>query len=131
MENTITGTILIAEDNAVISNLNERILSRSGHTVITARNGKEAWELIASGNVELAILDLEMPVMDGFEVLKRIRNHAEIRNMPVIILTASYQSEDKIQSIDLGADLYITKPVGTNELRLAVTKLLDKRAFAG
>ena len=130
MRNTTIGTILIAEDNAVISHLNQRILGRVGYEVVTARNGKEACDLIDTGDIDLAVLDLEMPIMDGFAVLKHIRNASENRSLPVIILTASYQPQDKVDSIELGANMYITKPVGTNELRLAVEKLMNACAVS-
>ena len=125
------GTILIAEDNSVISHLNQRILERVGYEIVTVRNGQEACEIIDSRHIDLAVLDLEMPVMDGFTALKYIRNASDNRSMPVIILTASYQPQDKVDSIELGANMYITKPVRTNELRLAVEKLLNTRALSG
>lgn len=131
METTTKATVLIVEDNAVISHLNQRILTRSGYGIVTARNGKIAWETLQSTPVDLAVLDLDMPVMGGFEVLERIRNHPELKSLPVIVLTASYQPEDKVKSIELGANLYITKPVGTKELRLAVQKLLNNHATTG
>lgn len=133
MDNPINTTVLIVEDNAVISHLNQRILTRSGYGIITARNGKVAWEMIESKStpIDLAVIDLDMPIMNGFELLERIRKHPEHKSLPVIVLTASYQPEDKVQSIDLGANLYITKPVGTKELRFAVKKLLDSRASVG
>lgn len=105
--------ILIADDENDIRNLVKISLEESGYTVLTAQNGKEAWDILASQDIRLAILDVMMPVMDGFNLLRKIREHSTI---PVIFLTARTDDMDKVLGLGLGADDYIEKPFSVAEL---------------
>ncbi len=105
--------ILIADDEADIRNLIKITLEENGYTVLTAQNGKEAWDIIAKQDVGLAILDIMMPVMDGFNLLRKIRESSTI---PVIFLTARTDDMDKVLALGLGADDYISKPFSIAEL---------------
>lgn len=105
--------ILIADDENDIRNLIKISLEENGYTVLTAQNGKEALDILMSQDVRLAILDVMMPVMDGFNLLRKIREHSTI---PVIFLTARTDDMDKVLGLGLGADDYIEKPFSIAEL---------------
>ncbi|WMC93350.1 response regulator transcription factor [Kineothrix sp. MB12-C1] len=106
-------TILIADDEMDIRNLIKISLEENGYDVLTARNGKEAWDILMSQNIDLAILDVMMPVMDGFNLLRKIR---ECSTIPVIFLTARTEDMDKVLGLGLGADDYLSKPFSVAEL---------------
>ena len=105
--------ILIADDENDIRNLVKISLEENGYTVLTAQNGREAWDILTTREVHLAILDVMMPVMDGFNLLRKIREHSTI---PVIFLTARTDDMDKVLGLGLGADDYLAKPFSINEL---------------
>ncbi|NLG89871.1 MAG: response regulator transcription factor [Clostridiaceae bacterium] len=105
--------ILIADDESDIRNLIKISLEENGYTVLTAQNGKEAWDILTTQDVHLAILDVMMPVMDGFNLLRKIREHSTI---PVIFLTARADDMDKVLGLGLGADDYLAKPFSIAEL---------------
>ena len=113
--------ILIAEDEKDLRQLLYDQLSGEGYIVIEAENGKKALELYGSEKPDLAILDIMMPQMDGLSVLSKIR---ETSDMPVILLTARGDEIDKVSGLRLGADDYLVKPWGMNELlaRIEVQK---------
>lgn len=106
-------TILVAEDERDIRNLLRIHLEENGYAVAEARNGKEALELFSSREIHLAILDVMMPVLDGFNLLRKIR---EISTIPVIFLTARADDMDKVLGLGLGADDYLSKPFSVAEL---------------
>jgi len=106
-------TILIADDESDIRNLIKIALEENGYTVLTAQNGKEAWDILEAQNIHLAILDVMMPVLDGFNLLRKIREHSTI---PVIFLTARTDDMDKVLGLGLGADDYLAKPFSIAEL---------------
>ena len=105
--------ILIADDEEDIRNLIKISLEENGYTVLTAQNGKEAWDILTARDVNLAILDVMMPVMDGFNLLRKIREHS---TLPVIFLTARTDDMDKVLGLGLGADDYLAKPFSIAEL---------------
>ncbi|MFY9324356.1 MAG: response regulator transcription factor [Syntrophomonadaceae bacterium] len=105
--------ILVADDENDIRNLIKMSLEENGYTVLTAQNGKEAWDILMTQNVHLAILDVMMPVMDGFNLIRKIREHSTI---PVIFLTARTDEMDKVLGLGLGADDYLAKPFSVAEL---------------
>lgn len=105
--------ILIADDEADIRNLIKINLEENGYTVLSAQNGKEALDLLLSEDIHLAILDVMMPVMDGFNLLRKIR---EYNTIPVIMLTARTDDMDKVLGLGLGADDYLSKPFSVSEL---------------
>ncbi len=105
--------ILIADDEKDIRDLIKISLEENGYTVLTAQNGKEAWEIFTAQEVHLAILDVMMPVMDGFNLLRKMREQSTI---PVIFLTARADEMDKVLGLGLGADDYLVKPFSIAEL---------------
>ncbi len=115
--------ILVADDEKDIRNLVKLSLEENGYTVITAQNGKEAWDILTTRDVHLAILDVMMPVMDGFNLLRKIR---ERHTIPVIFLTARADEMDKVLGLGLGADDYLVKPFSIAELVARVAAQLRR-----
>ena len=113
--------ILIAEDDNALRRLLFDQLSGDGYRVVEASNGKEAYDLFLAERPDMAILDVMMPVMDGFSLLTKIRETSE---MPVIFLTARGEEIDKVSGLRMGADDYLVKPWSMNELlaRIEVQK---------
>ncbi|MEG1929789.1 MAG: response regulator transcription factor [Anaerovorax sp.] len=106
-------TILIAEDDLDIVKLLKLYLESSGHEVIATDNGVEALELFEKNPIDLAVVDIMMPKMDGFQLIPKIR---ENYNIPILILSAKNQDTDKILGLNLGADDYLTKPFNPLEV---------------
>lgn len=109
--------ILIAEDERDIRNLVNLHLSKDGYKIFEAENGLEAINIFEKNNIDLAVLDVMMPIMDGINVLRKIRENSTI---PVIFLTARGEESDKILGLGLGADDYIVKPFSPLELSARV-----------
>ncbi|SDY42120.1 response regulator transcription factor [Lachnobacterium bovis] len=105
--------ILVAEDDADIVELMVLYLENSNYNVLKASDGVEAYEVLKTNNVDLAIVDIMMPKMNGYELIKKIR---ETSNIPIIIVSAKNSDSDKILGLDLGADDYVVKPFNTLEL---------------
>lgn len=118
--------ILIVDDEPKIIRFISANLKSLGHETAACSNGPEALESIDSFDPDLLLLDIMMPGMDGFEVLRRLRSFS---NVPVIILTARSDSSDKVQGLNLGADDYLTKPFSLDELFARVNAVL--RRFEG
>lgn len=123
MENSKTR-ILIAEDELALNDLLQDALKMAGYETISAYQGLEAVKLIREKMPDLVILDINMPLLDGFEVLKKIR--AENNNIPIIVLTARDQKSDKVEGFKLGADDFVTKPFGLEELLLRVAAVMRR-----
>ncbi|MBR0139541.1 MAG: response regulator transcription factor [Firmicutes bacterium] len=112
-EDNTPKKILIIEDEASISDIIKFNLVKEGYSVETAYDGKEGLEKALSCGCDLILLDIMLPLMDGFEVCKRVR---EKSNVPILMLTAKEEEVDKVLGLELGADDYITKPFGMREL---------------
>ena len=106
--------ILIAEDEHSLSRALIKIFEKNHYSADAVDNGEDALAYITLGNYDVAVLDIMMPRLDGIEVLKRLR--AEGNNIPVLILSAKSEVEDKIKGLDCGANYYLTKPFDTREL---------------
>ena len=106
--------ILLAEDERSMSRALTAILTKNNYSVDAVYDGQDALDYIKSGDYDLAILDVMMPKLDGFEVLKQIR--ADGIQIPVMMLTAKSQVDDKVEGLDLGANDYLTKPFDSKEL---------------
>lgn len=118
--------ILIAEDDAALSEALRFSLTQAGYAVDHVANGAAADEALKSDGFGLVILDLGLPKLDGFEVLKRLRKHNV--TLPVLILSGREQPEDKVAGLDLGADDYLVKPFSLSELQARVRALLRRGA---
>lgn len=113
--NQVTGSILVVDDNADMRR-HIRSLLEKHYSVIAAANGKEALELIESCTPALVLSDIMMPVMDGIQLLKEIKQNKHHLHLPVILLTARAGEESKIQGLEMGADDYLVKPFSSAEL---------------
>ncbi|KUM36240.1 response regulator [Arthrobacter sp. EpRS71] len=115
--------VLIVEDEARIARAMQVTLQAHGYQVLTVGNGADALQAAAKQPVEIVVLDLGLPDMDGVEVIRRIRGWS---SMPIIVLSARHASEDKVEALDAGADDYVTKPFGLDEL-LARLRVASRR----
>src|SRR5438874_8660097 len=109
-------TVLVIEDHPDQRDLLAIVLQREGYRVVTAANGLEALERLETEKVQIALSDIMMPKMDGFELIKRIRSNPTLKNIYLILITARIQEGDRVRGLDLGADDYITKPFSFSEL---------------
>ena len=119
--------VLVADDDDDILALVTFRLERADHTVIQARDGEEALRMALEHRPQLAILDLMMPRLDGYEVTRGIRGDSTIADMPVVLLTARSQEADVARGFDVGADDYIRKPFSPQELLSRVQAILGRR----
>jgi two-component system, OmpR family, KDP operon response regulator KdpE len=115
--------ILLAEDEVALRDFVSRNLRARGFEVLEASNGLEAIAVWERENPHLLILDIMMPRMDGLEVCRRVREHSAV---PIIVLTALDMESDKVAALDLGADDYLTKPFGVEELLARVRAVLRR-----
>ncbi|MCA9932995.1 MAG: response regulator transcription factor [Ardenticatenaceae bacterium] len=120
--------VLVVDDEKSLRDFVRRNLEIRGYQVFTAANGLEALAIFHNENIDLVILDLMMPHMDGLETIRRIRQNALV---PIVILSALGQEEDKIQALNLGADDYLTKPFGVGELLARIQAVLRRAQWIG
>jgi DNA-binding response OmpR family regulator len=119
--------VLVADDDEDIRSLVVYRLERSGYDVIAAPDGDAALELALEKRPDLAVLDVMMPKLNGYEVTRAIREHEPTSRMPVILLTARVQEADVARGFEAGADDYIKKPFSPQELRARVQAILGRR----
>ncbi|MDD3026723.1 MAG: response regulator transcription factor [Erysipelotrichaceae bacterium] len=115
--------ILIVDDEQDIRELIKFYLKKEGFEVFEASNGFEALEILESEYIDLGIIDVMMPKMDGFELVEKMK---DIKDVPVIMLTAKSQSKDKLRGFDVGVDDYVTKPFDASELIARVKAVLKR-----
>lgn len=116
--------ILLVEDDLMLAETVMRALTQSAHAVDMARTGNEADQALMSGNYDLVLLDVGLPQISGFEVLRRLR--ARRSTVPVLMLTVNDTPEDLVTGLDLGADDYLTKPFRLSELEARVRALIRR-----
>ena len=121
-------TILLAEDEPQTAQLIEFKLKQAGFEVAHATDGESALTLVAATQPVLIILDGLMPVMDGFEVLRRLKESPRFQRIPVIMLTARSRDKDVVSGLELGAADYMVKPFSPSELLARVRKILGPAA---
>jgi DNA-binding response OmpR family regulator len=121
-----SATILLVDDEESVQKLLTYPLERDGYRVVQARDGEEALARFASEGIDLVVLDVMLPKLDGLEVCKRLRARSSV---PIVMLTARDDELDKVLGLELGADDYITKPFSIREFRSRVRALL-RRAVA-
>ena len=118
--------VLVADDDPDILSLVKLRLERSGYDVVSAGDGQQALETARTRAPDLALLDVMMPKLDGYEVTARLRQEEATRHLPVILLTARVQETDIARGIEAGADDYVKKPFSTHELRDRVQAVLGR-----
>lgn len=123
--------ILAVDDERHIVRLVEVNLQRAGYEVVTAFDGREALEKVKSENPDLVVLDVMMPYMDGFEVLKNLKADPTTAEIPVIMLTAKAQDADVFRGWQSGVDCYLTKPFNPMELLTFVKRIFDSLNSSG
>jgi two-component system sensor histidine kinase and response regulator WspE len=117
--------ILVVDDSHTVREMERRLLVRSGYQVTTAQNGQEAWNLLRLNDYDLLISDIDMPQMNGIELVTKVRENPRLARLPVIILSYKGREEDRRRGLDAGADFYLTKGDFQNEnFRQAVVDLI-------
>ena len=119
--------VLVADDDPDIRQLVTFRLERAGYEVVEAADGEQALQVCSEMRPDLAVLDVMMPKLTGYDVTRRIREDEALRSMPVILLTARVQDGDVAEGFDAGADDYIKKPFSPQELRARVQAILGRR----
>lgn len=120
--------ILVVDDDKEIANAIDKLLTMEGYDVVKAYNGLEALDALISNNIQLILLDIMMPKLDGLSTTLKIR---EKKNIPIIILSAKSEDSDKILGLSMGADDYITKPFNPQELLARIKSQLRRYMFLG
>ena len=118
------ASILLAEDDTTLSFVIKDSLQEAGYEVITCANGELAWQQFQKKEFDICLLDVNMPVRDGFALAKRIRQQSDV--VPIIFLTAKSQEEDKLKGFAAGADDYVTKPFSMQELIMRIEVFLKR-----
>ncbi|MBN1430606.1 MAG: response regulator transcription factor [Anaerolineae bacterium] len=120
------ATILLVEDDKIVRETLAYNLRQEGYDVLTAGDGRKALEIIRRDKPDLIVLDVMLPGMDGLSVCRAVRDNVETAHIPVIMLTACGEPDDKLFGLDSGADDYITKPFGLVEFRARVRAVLRR-----
>ena len=125
--NDVRPLVLVADDDPDILALVRFRLEREGYDVVSAPDGQAALELALDHTPDLAVLDVMMPRLDGYEVTRRLREHEATKGMPIILLTARVGESDLQRGFEMGADGYVTKPFSPQMLREQVQAALGAR----
>lgn len=116
--------VLVVDDEADLLTLTARRLRRAGLEVLGAADGESAWEVILERMPDAVVLDVRMPGLDGLTLTRRIRDHADVHDLMVVLLTASVQSAEEADATAAGADAFVRKPCTAAELLDALEPLL-------
>ena len=122
------ATILVADDEQDIRELVAYRLSRAGYTIIEARDGQEAFELAVDHAPDMAVLDVMMPRLNGFDLTDRLRHTPATQRLPILLMSASVQEVDISRGFAAGADGYLTKPFTPDQLLTRVRDVLSRGA---
>ena len=122
------GKILLVEDNEMNRDMLSRRLARAGHEVLIAEDGARGVAMAMSGSPDLILMDMSLPVLDGWEATRRIKATADLRKIPIIALTAHAMATDRDKALKAGCDDYDTKPI---ELQRLLGKIETLLAAAG
>jgi adenylate cyclase len=125
--NHVPGHLLVVDDNKVNRILLARSLEQQGHQVETAENGKDGLQKLRDQPFDLVLLDIEMPEMDGYQVLEVCLNDTDLRNIPIIMTSSMEELDSVVKCIELGAEDYLNKPVNPVLLRARINASLEKK----
>ena len=114
--------ILLVEDSLVCRTVVAKFIQRTGSSIAVAENGKEALDILRKERFDLVFMDIEMPVMNGFEAVKHIRDDPSLRNIPVVAVTAYAMKNDRERCLEAGMDDYISKPLSSKDIQCAIEK---------
>lgn len=120
------STVLVCDDELMNRKVASKILTKEGFDVVEATNGKEALELLNEQRVDVILMDLIMPVMNGYEATKAIKTNSELATIPLIIISALSDKEAITTGLSLGADEYLTKPFDLVEFKRQITNAIKK-----
>jgi len=127
MPNRDSGHLLVVDDNKVNRILLARGLEQEGHKVETAENGREALDMLHRDSYDLVLLDIEMPEMNGYQVLEACLQDSELRNLPIIMTSSLDEIDSVVKCVELGAEDYLNKPINPILLRARVNASLEKK----
>lgn len=119
-------TIVIADDEPHVLRSLEFILKKQGYRVVTATNGEEALDRVKESNPDLVFLDIQMPKMDGNTVLRKLREEEQFASLYIVMITAKGQEVDRLNSLESGANEYVTKPYSPRKLVSRVQEILGE-----
>ena len=117
-------TVLVVEDNALNLKLVRDVLEHAGYTVLVASSGEEGVDLAIRGGLDLVLMDLQLPGIDGTEAMRRIRAHPASRRLPVVAVTSFAMRADREQASSAGFDAYVEKPISTRALPEVVRRFV-------
>jgi DNA-binding response OmpR family regulator/nitrogen-specific signal transduction histidine kinase len=118
--------LLVIEDNVELLMLMQQLLGQK-YQVKTASNGQEGLDIINNNELDLIVSDVMMPVMDGYELTHRVKEDPNTSHLPIILLTAKTQEEDRVEALQIGADDYVTKPFKLHDLELRINNIIENR----
>ncbi len=124
------ATILYVEDNSDNRKLVRRVLEVEGYEVIEATNGLQAMECLETRSIDLALMDINMPEMDGYTLTSRIKANPRFANLPIVAVTANVMRGDRERSLQAGCDGYIQKPIDIDTLAQQIERFLTRGANA-
>jgi len=125
------ASILLVEDNIFSQQVGQELLEDAGATVVVANNGKEAIDLLMKEHFDCVLMDVQMPVMDGYEATRIIRGHPKLSGTLIIAMTANAGREDQARCLAAGMDEFVTKPIAPNLLFSVLSKWMSQRAAEG
>ncbi len=121
----MAASALVVDDDRLLLRLIELNLGKAGLQVLLSDSGKEAVNLALREKPDIILLDLMMPMMDGYAVMRRLKAMQETRDIPVVVLTAKSSQSDRMRCEELGAAAYVTKPFNLEELRFTVKRIIQ------
>jgi CheY-like chemotaxis protein len=121
----MSKSVLVVDDDPFILMSLEFLMKKSGYNVLIARNGEEAMSALVSSKIDLVLLDIMMPDVDGYTICQHIKLTPVLKNIKVIFLSAKSKSTDIQKGYEVGADLFVTKPFSTRVLKQQVEELLN------
>ena len=122
------GTILYIEDNSDNRKLVRRVLEVEGYSVIEAKDGVQALECLGTQVIDLALMDINMPDMDGYTLTAKIKAMPKYSNLPIVAVTANVMRGDRERSLEAGCDGYIQKPIDIDNLSQQIERFLTRNA---
>lgn len=123
------STILVVDDDDTNRRLLNAMLGPMGYNVIEANNGRQAIEILEKDQPDVILMDIMMPELDGFEATRQIKSHPRHERIPIVMITALRDTEDRVKALEAGADDFLTKPVEKTELRARVASLCKVKAY--
>ena len=117
-------SIMVVDDSVAIRMAHAGIVESLGHTAVLAENGMQALELLARHRVDMIVADLNMPVMDGYELVAAVRGFDDFLSIPILVASTEAGEEDRIRAFEVGADMYLVKPVTSAALRERIDLLI-------